>query len=137
MPRNARLEANWGRIFVDVLEGELVEGDVVEIRYRGVAPPTAGVPYPFTVSTYPDGCRSAPYTGYSAIEHSPELLVMADVAKRIEAFVPSSFDATKPDRVHVVARDRYANPCPLPGPVHTEFQDGRARCRLDRRYCPR
>jgi len=126
MPKNARLEANWGRIFVDVVEGELVEGDVVAISYCGVAPTTAGVAYPFTVATDPDGSRSALYTGYSAIERSPELLVVPETAQRIEAFIPSQFDAPAPARVHVVARDRYANPCLLPGPPDIQFQGSRA-----------
>lgn len=125
LPKNVRIEAKWGGIFVDVIEGELVEGDRVEISYSGLAPKTAGVAYPFTVATDPDGSRSAPYTGYAFIQNSPELLVQADKAERIEAFVPSSRRPETGD-VHVVARDRFANPCALPGPLHVTFHAGRA-----------
>ena len=131
MPINARLMAKWGGIFVDVVEGQLVEGDVVEVSYLGAAPTVAGVAYPFTVATDPDGSRSAPYTGYAFIDRSPELLVVANAVQRIEAFVPSTTeDVLASDQVRAVGRDRFANPCALPAVAQIWIQDHRSRVRV-------
>ena len=112
MPPNAVLMQKYHALYMELVEGELEAGETVTITYRSTAPATSAIRYPFRLATDPDGSRNAPYSGFSYVAESPEILVHADEPGAIEAFVPSYIEGRlSPSHVRVVGRDRYANPC--------------------------
>ena len=128
MPSNAVLMHKYHAVYVDVLAGELESGDIVTITYQATAPATSAIRYPFCLATDPDGSRRAPYSGFSYIAESPEILVHAHEPGAIEAFVPSSVEGRlSPSHVRVVARDRYANPCRPGQQPDIDIKNSRAR----------
>ena len=114
----------WGKsLFVHLAEGDLFEGDYIEVIYGNVSyygeedwgPKPPGIPelsstHEFTVAVDPDGSRSAPVTGYYILPRSPAVTVLPGEPRSIIAVVPSNVDRGQKIPLHITVVDQYLNP---------------------------
>jgi hypothetical protein len=107
----------WGRmVYVQVVEGSLEAGDVIELRYghgRSLEPGAHARHFAgdaeFTVATDVDGTRRAKFSGYTLVAEQPTLRVEADVPERMVLYAPSCVQMGEELVVRIVAVDGYGN----------------------------
>ena len=122
-PRLGHSGAFGKSLFVHVAEGELFEGDFIEIIYGNVwyygkedwGPKPPRIPelsgtHEFTVAVDPDGSRSAPVTGYYLLPESPTITVVPDEPRSIIPVAPSNIEPGEEIPLNITAVDQYLNP---------------------------
>ncbi len=132
----------WGRmVYVQVVEGRLQEGDIVEVTYGrpfhctvpGVLIPYFAQILEFTVATDVDGTRSAKFSGYTLCRRQPVVEIIGGPPAKLVAFADSLARPSDSVRVRIVARDVLGNtalsqPRELeisgPGPARVELPRG-------------
>lgn len=110
-------------VFVHVSEGELFQGNFIEVAYGNVSyygeedwgPKPPRVPelsgrHEFTVAVDPDGRRSAPVTGYYVVPKSPAVTILPHEPRSIIAVVPSNVEPGEEIPLDIITVDQYLNP---------------------------
>ena len=132
-------------IFVRLEQGELLEGEIIEITYGDISyygseswgprpprvPELSGI-FEFTAAVDCDGSKAGPVTGYYLLPDSPKLAVLPQRTRRLIALAESNTEEKERVRLKVIQVDRYLNPVQAEaGEFKVEFAGKQHTCHLE------